>query len=84
VSENNALAVRLKVEAEHPDIRIITPLASKSGRWELEIGEGDTASYSDFWTMIDHLAGKFADMGGLADDARPTPTEAGQDSPGTT
>ena len=84
MSDNNALALRLKVEAAHPDIRIITPLTSSSGRWELEIGEADTASYSDFWTMIDHLAGKFADIGELADGARPDPAEAGQDSPATT
>ena len=83
MSETNALAVRLKVEAAHPDIRIITPLASNSGRWELEIGEGDTTSYSDFWTMIDHLARTFADIEALADDARPTLAEA-EDSPATT
>jgi hypothetical protein len=80
MSDSNALAVRMKVEAARPDIRIITPLTSRSGRWELEIGEADTPSYSDFWTMIDHLAGKFADIGELADGARPAPVEAGQGS----
>jgi hypothetical protein len=83
MNDDSALAVRLKVEAAHPDIRIITPLTSRTGRWELEIGEADTTSYSDFWIMIDHLAGKFADIEALADGARP-PGEAGQDSPATT
>jgi hypothetical protein len=58
----NALAVREAVEATHPEIRITIPLVSKSGLWELEIGDSDRTSYSDFWMMVDYLVGLFGDI----------------------
>lgn len=62
MNDRNALEVRLAVEKAHPEIRIVTPLSSLSGQWELCIGDGDTAFFSDFWTMVDSVAGQFGDV----------------------
>lgn len=56
----NALAVRESIEADHPEIAIKSPLTSLSGRWELST-DGGTATYDDFWMMVDHLAAMFGE-----------------------
>jgi hypothetical protein len=51
----SALAVRQAWENAHPEITIRPPITAPSRQWELET-PGGTTLYSDFWTMIDHLA----------------------------
>jgi hypothetical protein len=65
-----ALDVRKAIEQAHPEIHIVTPLSSASGKWELAVGEGDTALFDDFWAMVDVLAGQFQDVAALLAESR--------------
>ncbi|MGH3248189.1 MAG: hypothetical protein ACRDOI_18595 [Trebonia sp.] len=65
----NALAVREAIEAEHHEIQIKSPLTSRSGKWELTLDGATTATYDDFWMMVDFLAARFDD---IVPDADPT------------
>jgi hypothetical protein len=50
--------LRLSASETHeplPEIKIRSPLTSRSGMWEL-IGDDGTATYDDFWMMVDYLA----------------------------
>lgn len=58
IAQKNALAVREALEAGHPEIAIKSPLTSLSGRWELST-DGGTTTYSNFWLMVDFLAGRY-------------------------
>jgi hypothetical protein len=65
MSKRNALEVRQKLEAAHPEITIKSPLSSKSGKWELEVGDADTTFFDSFWPMVDSLAGQYQDVEAL-------------------
>jgi hypothetical protein len=57
--KQSALAVRLKLEQQHPEISISSPLTSLSGMWELTIEGNDATSYADFWMMIDYISERY-------------------------
>jgi hypothetical protein len=66
-NNRNALETRLKIEGAHPEIWIRSPLATRSRKWELVIGRGDTTFYDDFWSMAHALADRFDDLGAWID-----------------
>jgi hypothetical protein len=61
MSKRNALEIRQKLEAAHPDIKIKSPLSSASHHWELVIA-GETAVFDDFWAMAHSLADRYPDV----------------------
>jgi hypothetical protein len=67
MTTKNALAVRLRLEKQHPEIAISSPLTSLSGMWELAVEGGDTTAYSGFWLMVDYLSERFQDVESMTD-----------------